>query len=168
VTPGATRREMTIAIAAVSAVVGFLVWFHAAVVVEWCRSRSLGSSGVPAIGVVVDNESLTGPRVDGHRVTYRYAVPGSDGSETSYIATRDVDRATSDALSIGSEVEVRYDREDPARSDLARNDRLATMLFIVGAIDLLLMVAAARVVKVARAETASPGSGPGPGESEWS
>ncbi len=163
-TTGVTRRELAIALAAVALAVAVVVWFHAAVVVEWRRSASLGASGVLATGEVIGNESLAGPRADGHRITYRYVAPGPGGRETVYSSTRDVDRATYDALSIGSEVEVRYDPDDPQRSDLARNDRLAMMLFVVGLIDLALIVAGVSVVRGARAEATSAGPGVGAAE----
>lgn len=164
-TTGATRREAAIAVAAVALAVAVVVWFHAAVVVEWRRSASLEASGVLVTGEVIDSESLAGPRTDGHRITYRYVAPGPDGRETVYSSTRDVDRATYDALSIGSAVEVRYDPDDPQRSDLARNDRLAMMLLVVGLIDLALIVAGVSVVRSARAEATSAGPGVGAAES---
>lgn len=148
--PKASGRERVIGFGVIALTVGLLVWLHAAVVVEWQRSTSLAADGVAVQGEVIETESLAGPRSDGYRVTYRYVAPAADGRPTQFTATRDVDRATYDSMSVGYRIEVRYDPEDPQRSDVARNDRLAMMLFIVGILDLLLAVAAVRIVQGVR------------------
>ncbi len=147
----ATLRAGLIAVAALSLPLIFIVWLHWTVAAEWRGSRSLAADGVSAVAEVVATDASTGPRTEGYRVTYRYLVVGPNGTSTSFSGTRAVDRATYDSLEVGGTVEIRYDPADEARSDIARNDRLATMLVVLVVVDISLVGAGVVIARSARA-----------------
>lgn len=147
-----SRRDFVVAVCVLMLPVALLLWFHVAVAAEWSESRSLASRGVPTEAIVVDREALSGPRTEGYRVTYRFEAPGTGGEVRMYTSTADVDRSTYDALAVDSPAEIRYDADDPTQSDLARNDRVASMLFILVVIDVAVVAVGLSIVRAGRSE----------------
>ena len=144
-------RDAAIAVAALLVPLIFVGWLHWMVLDEWRTSRSLASTGVATVAGVLDAEADIGPRSEGYRVTYRYDVIGSNGATATRVATTSVDRATFDSIDIGQTVDIRYDPDDPSRSDIARNDRLTTMVAIMVLVDLALVGVVVAIVRSSRA-----------------
>ncbi len=135
-----------VAVLAVLAVTGLVVWFNWSAVRDWRLAGLLERSGVVTEATVTAERESRGPRSpDQFWLTVRFVV-----DDVSYEAERPVDAATHYVATIADRAEVVYVPTDPSRFDVRGNDQHVVRVALVGIIDLLLVVAGVAVARQAR------------------
>jgi hypothetical protein len=150
---GRTRRvgaafARACVVALVLTVPTLLGWFHWSVYDDWRRGSRLGAEGVRVAGEVAALwDALPGRSVDGHAVTVRYPVAGSEVVVDRRI---EVDAAMYASLESGDAIEVVYDPADPERVDVVGNGVRTETLALLLLTDGVVLVGGGIVLKSAR------------------